>query len=342
MEADEWERTVCSERGKEKSFFGEKFSSPLGLCCFFLAALAFFFWSPFVSLTLLLLPPAWEDWKTGYVSDYWSVFLAAAGLGHNVFYSRLTDGFISCAFVLGLYGLLFLLAKHAMGAGDIFLSGAAALWLAPVSVPLFLFLSASSAAIAGMVLLSLAECPAGRGFLSARSSRWEVWRHMARKYFSFRSFHRGTVLFEALLVSVILSLAALAVIPLYTGWRSEKRLELAAEEVASAIRQVEILAKNESADYPSMSEGLTFFCETMTDGTGRYYTRKGTERVNPKGYLPKGIRVDGGKASLRFRKDGFAGTGEEYNIFLTTDNGKYGRMITVAMYTGRVRVRKIK
>ena len=148
---------------------------------------------------------------------------------------------------------------------------------------------------------------------------------MARKYFSFRSFHRGTVLFEVLLAAVILSLAALAVIPLYTGWRSEKRLELAAEEVASAIRQVEILAKNESADYPSMSEGLTFFCETMTDGTGRYYTRKGTERVNPKGYLPKGIRVDGGKASLRFRKDGFAGTGEEYNIFLTTDNGKYGQ-----------------
>ena len=68
---------------------------------------------------------------------------------------------------------------------------------------------------------------------------------MARKYFSFRSFHRGTVLFEVLLAAVILSLAALAVIPLYTGWRSEKRLELAAEEVASAIRQVEILAKNE-------------------------------------------------------------------------------------------------
>ena len=85
---------------------------------------------------------------------------------------------------------------------------------------------------------------------------------MVRKYFSFRSFHRGTVLFEVLLAAVILSLAALAVIPLYTGWRSEKRLELAAEEVASAIRQVEILAKNESADYPSMSEGLTFFCET--------------------------------------------------------------------------------
>ena len=59
-------------------------------------------------------------------------------------------------------------------------------------------------------------------------------------------------------------------------------------------------------------------------------------------FYRKGIRVDGGKASLRFRKDGFAGTGEEYNIFLTTDNGKYGRMITVAMYTGRVRVRKIK
>lgn len=99
---------------------------------------------------------------------------------------------------------------------------------------------------------SLEECPAGRGFLSARLSRWEVWRRMARKYFSFRSFHRGTVLFEVLLAAVILSLAALAVIPLYTGWRSEKRLELAAEEVASAIRQVEILAK--------MSRPITLLC----------------------------------------------------------------------------------
>ena len=339
MEADEWERTACGEIKREKHFWGEKFVSPLGLCCFFLAALAVFFRSPLVSLTLLLLPPAWEDWKTGYVSDHWSVFLAAAGLGHNVFYSRLTDGFISCAFVLGLYGLLFLLAKHAMGVGDIFLSGAAALWF-PYRFSCFFPLPPRL--WQAWCFFSLEECPAGRGFLSARLSRWEVWRRMARKYFSFHSFHRGTVLFEVLLAAVILSLAALAVIPLYTGWRSEKRLELAAEEVASAIRQVEILAKNESADYPSMSEGLTFFCETMTDGTGRYYTRKGTERVNPKGYLPKGIRVDGGKASLRFRKDGFAGTGEEYNIFLTTDNGKYGRMITVAMYTGRVRVRKIK
>ena len=153
MEADEWERTACSEREKEKNLFGEKFSSPLGLCCFFFVAAAVFFRSPFASFALLLFPPAVEDWKTGYVSDYWSVFLAAAGVGHNIFYGRLADGFLSCVFVLGLYGFLFLIAKHAMGAGDILLSGAAALWLVPGSVPLFLFLSASSAALAGMVLL---------------------------------------------------------------------------------------------------------------------------------------------------------------------------------------------
>ena len=267
MEADEWERTVCSERGKEKSFFGEKFSSPLGLCCFFLAALAFFFWSPFVSLTLLLLPPAWEvlpfgtsgidlmtllllppaweDWKTGYVSDYWSVFLAAAGLGHNVFYSRLTDGFISCAFVLGLYGLLFLLAKHAMGAGDIFLSGAAALWL-PLPPRL----------LQAWCFFSLAECPAGRGFLSARSSRWEVWRHMARKYFSFRSFHRGTVLFEALLVSVILSLAALAVIPLYTGWWFWRSSRLSIHDKAGGDPSVHGMVEREKAGTGSGGSGF--------------------------------------------------------------------------------------
>ena len=198
MEADKWERTACGEIKREKHFWGEKFVSPLGLCCFFLAALAVFFWSPFVSFAFLLFPPAVEDWKTGYVSDHWSVFLAAAGLGHNVFYSRLTDGFISCAFVLGMYGLLFLLAKHAMGAGDIFLSGAAALWLAARFPYRFsCFFPLPPRLWQAWCLFSLAECPAGRGFLSARSSRWEVWRRMARKYFSFRSFHRGTILFEA-------------------------------------------------------------------------------------------------------------------------------------------------
>lgn len=43
MEADEWERTACGEIKREKHFWGEKFVSPLGLCCFFLVALAFFF-----------------------------------------------------------------------------------------------------------------------------------------------------------------------------------------------------------------------------------------------------------------------------------------------------------
>ena len=42
MEADEWERTACGEIKREKHFWGEKFVSPLGLCCFFLAALAVF------------------------------------------------------------------------------------------------------------------------------------------------------------------------------------------------------------------------------------------------------------------------------------------------------------
>lgn len=153
MEADKGERTACGGRRKEKYLFEKQFSSSLCLCCFFLAASAVLFWSPLASFVILLLPPAWEDWKTGYVSDHWSVFLTVAGLGHNIFYGRLPDGFISCVFVLSLYGFLFLLAKHAMGAGDIFLSGAAALWLAPVFVPLFLFVSASAAALAGIAFL---------------------------------------------------------------------------------------------------------------------------------------------------------------------------------------------
>lgn len=165
---------------------------------------------------------------------------------------------------------------------------------------------------------------------------------MARKTFGYVSSHRGFILIEALLAAVILALASLSVFPVYTGWQEEKKLESAAEEIVSAIRQAEILAKNEWAAYPDLAEGLTFVCETTADGTGRYYTSKGTERIRPKGNLPKGIRVDSGNVSIRFRKNNLAGESKKHSILLMTDDKKYKRLITVAMYTGRVRVEKVK
>ena len=259
MEADEWERTACGEIKREKHFWGEKFVSPPRFMLFLSCRFGVFFWSPFSFFDASFASACLG--RIGRRGMFLIIerFPCSGRVGAQCFYSRLTDGFISCAFVLGLYGLLFLLAKHAMGRETYFFQVRLHYGLRRFPYRFSCFFPLPPRLLQAWCFFSLAECPAGRGFLSARSSRWEVWRRMARKYFSFRSFHRGTVLFEVLLAAVILSLAALAVIPLYTGWRSEKRLELAAEEVASAIRQVEILAKNESADYPSMSEGLTFF-----------------------------------------------------------------------------------
>ncbi len=87
-----------------------------------------------------------------------------------------------------------------------------------------------------------------------------------------------------------------------------------------AIRQVEILR---------MSRPITpHFCETMTDGSGRFEERDGAcelERI----WFARGIRVT--EWPRPFPERGFAVNGEELIYF---DNGEMRRMITVAMYTG--------
>ena len=67
-----------------------------------------------------------------------------------------------------------------------------------------------------------------------------------------------------------------------------------------------------------------------------YYTKRGVNRMEPEGKLPASVRLSG-KLELSFRKD-YAGEGDTYSAVLATKDGKYQKQITVAMYTGRVRV----
>ncbi len=154
-----------------------------------------------------------------------------------------------------------------------------------------------------------------------------------------QSSRHGYILLETLVAVLIFSLAAFALVPSYRNWQKEKELEMAAEEVAAAIRQVEVQAKSDIDAGLLPASGLYFICETKADGNVKYHTRYGVENINPKGSLPDGICLEAGNVTMRFRKDTFAGTGETYNVALKTKDGKYRRIVTVAMYTGRVRIK---
>lgn len=146
----------------------------------------------------------------------------------------------------------------------------------------------------------------------------------------------GFILAEALVILFLVSLAGALTFPSIRSWQEEKELDLAAETLAAAIRQVQVLSRNDTGRYGNTANEYYFFCLPDDRGEVIYYTRRGVSRMEPEGKLPASIRLSG-RLELAFRKD-FAGDGETYSAVLTTRDGKYKRQVTVAMYTGRVRV----
>ena len=148
----------------------------------------------------------------------------------------------------------------------------------------------------------------------------------------------GFLLFETLIVLAVFTTAVFCVMPFFGNRQKEQRLEVAAEEVASALRQVESAARNESSLYPDESWGLVFYCTSTPEGRAVYGTRKGRYEISPRGVLPEDIVFAAGTSSVRFGKSGPGDS--RYRIEMKTRDEKYKRIITVAAYTGRVRVGK--
>lgn len=159
---------------------------------------------------------------------------------------------------------------------------------------------------------------------------------MAGRKYGFSS-RRGFLLLEALVVMVLFSLGAVCGMPLLWDWQEERKVDLAAETLASAIRQVEMMAKNDSDRLGPGLSAYYFYCIPDAEGRAVYYTRRGPRQVRPRGNLGDGVVLSGNLA-LTFEKQGFAGQGKSYSVYLYTPDRKYQRRITVAMYTGRVRV----
>lgn len=105
-------------------------------------------------LGILLLFPAVEDGKTGYISDDWSLLIAISGMITSWQMGHGWESVLSALIIWALYGLLWLIRKDAAGMGDVLLSGAIVLWLTPIFALLFLWLASMLALVwAGWICL---------------------------------------------------------------------------------------------------------------------------------------------------------------------------------------------
>ena len=118
------------------------------------------FFSPALFVLLLTLA-ALEDWRTGYLSDGWSLLLAVTGFMTAFRRQGAGDSLLSAALVFTIYMVLYLASKKSMGTGDLVLSTAAAFWLSPLTALLFIWFSALSALLFLAMPLLLGRKKAG-------------------------------------------------------------------------------------------------------------------------------------------------------------------------------------
>ncbi len=91
-------------------------------------------------------------------------------------------------------------------------------------------------------------------------------------------------------------------------WQEERELDLASEEVASAIREAQMLVKSGHEDITMAAMSVTFYCDEEA-GRVSYLTKRGVKFIQPRGRcLPISVQGEGSMSSsarmaLRVRKE---------------------------------------
>lgn len=151
---------------------------------------------------------------------------------------------------------------------------------------------------------------------------------------------RGLFLLElTILTGALVAVLGIAV-PIFSAWRDARLLDSAAAETVAVIRQVQAEARNNETAYASAVDGKKKITFTMKNGRVYYYASRRTQNMQPKGYLPVGVFLSSSTAiAMEFRRNGFPGSeNASYTITLVTKDRSHARKVTVAAYTGRVRV----
>lgn len=151
---------------------------------------------------------------------------------------------------------------------------------------------------------------------------------------------RGMFLLELMILAGGLAAILGIAVPAFASWQEARLLDSAAAETVAVIHQVQAEARNNETAYSSAADGKKKITFTTKNGRVYYYAARSTRISQPKGYLPEGVLLGSSTAvEMEFFRNGFPANGSgAYAVTLVTKDRSHARKVTIAAYTGRVRV----
>lgn len=150
---------------------------------------------------------------------------------------------------------------------------------------------------------------------------------------------RGLLLTELLIAVAIIGLAAAILGPQIYAWHQERLLTATTEEICALIRTTQAQARTRNKiNIGGILRKIQF---STVDGRIQYRSYLGAKATTPSGYLADGIVLQPANTILSFGADGYPRITRNYTITVMPADQSHARRITIAQYTGRIRVENV-
>ena len=160
---------------------------------------------------------------------------------------------------------------------------------------------------------------------------------MERMASSFLKRRPGLLLYELLIAISAMGLVAAFAVPEISRWYKERLLDASVTEVTSVIRRVETEARTADKSKGNVMRGKKLTL-TVQNRRVRYFCHIGAKSAKPSGYLSEGISMTPASVIMDFDENGFPKGTKNYSFIVMLADESRAKRVTVAMYTGRVRV----
>lgn len=145
------------------------------------------------------------------------------------------------------------------------------------------------------------------------------------------------LLWELLIVAFIVGIGIAFAVPEFSRWQKERLVEAGTTEIISIIRRTQTEARTGEKSKGSVPQfRRIIFAEE--NGRVRYYAFIGPKAAEPRGWLPEEIRITPKTVLLQFDENGFPSETKNYQFIVMSEDESRAKRVTVAMYTGRIRV----